>query len=70
MKDDYRCTNEECKHITEYDKPYGEDFPQSIECEECGTKAIRHIGAREFNVPLGNNGNATNGYTSTGSSTR
>ena len=38
MVENYKC---ECEHITEYDKPYGEAFPETVICEKCGKPAKR-----------------------------
>jgi hypothetical protein len=34
MFKDYVC---KCGKLTEYKKPYGEEFPESVKCEHCGS---------------------------------
>lgn len=38
---DYECQNKECKEITCFRKKFGKDFPKTIKCEKCKSKAKR-----------------------------
>ena len=41
MFDDYIC--ELCGHTFEYKKPYGEEWPDLIQCSECHGEARKSI---------------------------
>ena len=50
LRDDYECLK--CEKIFEYEKPYGEDFPQSPKCPHCGNKKTkRKITTRGLVIP-------------------
>jgi predicted nucleic acid-binding Zn ribbon protein len=49
MFEDYKCI--ECEHITEYKKPYGEDFPTEVKCEKCGKTSKRVFGKAKIIIP-------------------
>lgn len=50
LRDDYECLN--CKKIFEYSKPFGEDFPKSPTCPNCGNKqSKRKITPRGIVIP-------------------
>lgn len=67
MWDNYVCSN--CNHKYVWRKPYGEEWPQSmdIECEECKVTCTHNRQwAKDYlitEVQNGMVGNASNGYT-------
>lgn len=63
MYTSYQCT--ECLDIQDYKKPYGEEFPELLECPFCKTlTAKQYFGSMPlFQVAEGNVGNTKNGFT-------
>ena len=50
ITDDYLCLN--CNEVFEYEKPYGEVFPQNPECPLCHfTTTKRKIGGHSIIIP-------------------
>ena len=45
---DYKC---KCGHITEYDKPYGVEFPKHIKCSKCGSEETRKLFNGKIHIP-------------------
>jgi len=61
MRADYKC--KKCQEITEYIKPYGEEFPKVIRCLKCQQlSAFRLYGVPEIEVAEGKLGNSKTGY--------
>ena len=49
MFDDYICTK--CEHVIEFKKPYGEDWPDLIECPKCSGEARKSIKGKFLFTP-------------------
>lgn len=49
MFSDYRC--EKCNEITSFRKKFGKDFPKTVKCEKCKSKAKRQYS--KFTMSVG-----------------
>lgn len=61
---DYIC--KDCNTVFEFKKEHGQDFPKSLECNNCNSNNTeRFHGSMDFWFPAGESGgNSKNGYSS------
>ena len=53
---DYKCENKECNEITVFRKKYGKNFPKTVKCEKCKSKAKRQYSSPKISIAHGDDG--------------